>query len=65
MSCAKCLVPWEPQHEGITCQEFADWKRDNDPDTQEAGLEKHLAEHGISCPNCKFRYTLTKVGGNK
>ena len=23
MSCAKCLVPWEPQHEGISCQDFA------------------------------------------
>ena len=62
MSCAKCLEPWEPQHEGISCQDFARWKEENNPDNQAAGLEQHMAEHGISCPNCKFRYTLTKGG---
>ena len=62
MSCAKCLVPWEPQHEGVTCEDFARWKLENNPDNQAAGLEEHLAEHGISCPNCNFRYTLTKGG---
>merc|ERR1712106_512261 len=62
MSCAKCLVPWEPQHDGISCQDFARWKEENNPDTQAAGLEEHLAEHGISCPACNFRYTLTKGG---
>ena len=62
MSCAKCLEPWEPQHEGISCQDFARWKEENNPDNQAAGLEQHLAEHGISCPNCNFRYTLTKGG---
>lgn len=62
MSCAKCLVPWEAQHEGISCQDFAKWKEENNPDNQAAGLEKHMAEHGISCPNCNFRYTLTKGG---
>merc|ERR1719347_1869281 len=62
MSCAKCLVPWEPQHEGISCQDFAQWKEENNPDTQQEGVEAHLAEHGISCPACNFRYTLTKGG---
>jgi len=62
MSCAKCLVPWEPQHEGISCEDFARWKEENNPDRQAAGLEEHLAEHGISCPACNFRYTLTKGG---
>ena len=62
MSCAKCLEPWEPQHEGISCQDFARWKEENNPDNQAAGLEQHMAEHGISCPNCNFRYTLTKGG---
>lgn len=62
MSCAKCEQPWEPQHEGISCQDFARWKEENDPDRQAAGLEQHLAEHGISCPACNFRYTLTRGG---
>ena len=38
------------------------WKEENDPDRQAAGLEEHLAEHGISCPACNFRYTLTRGG---
>jgi E3 ubiquitin-protein ligase RNF31 len=25
-------------------------------------LELHLDEHGIQCPNCRFRYTLSKGG---
>lgn len=62
MSCARCLVPWEPQHEGVSCQDFARWKEENNPDNQAAGVEAHLAEHGISCPACNFRYTLTKGG---
>merc|ERR1719209_1856423 len=62
MSCTKCLVPWEPQHEGISCADFARWKEENNPDTQAEGVEAHLAKHGISCPSCNFRYTLTKGG---
>ena len=46
--------------QGISCQDFAKWKEENNPDNQAAGLEQHLAEHGISCPACNFRYTLTK-----
>ncbi|XP_040575747.1 uncharacterized protein [Lepeophtheirus salmonis] len=61
-SCAQCHVPWEPQHEKTTCEAFAAWKRDNDPESQEKGLEDHLKEYGITCPACKFRYTLTKGG---
>jgi hypothetical protein len=38
------------------------WKAENDPDHQAAGLEQHMAQHGISCPACNFRYTLTKGG---
>ena len=44
MSCAKCLVPWEPQHEGVSCADFARWKEENNPDNQAAGLEQHLAD---------------------
>jgi len=62
MSCAKCLLPWEAQHEGNSCADFARWKAENDPDRQAAGLEEHMAQHGISCPACNFRYTLTKGG---
>ncbi|XP_059093166.1 uncharacterized protein LOC131888343 isoform X2 [Tigriopus californicus] len=62
MSCSKCLVPWESAHENISCQAFAEWKEANDPDNQAKGLEKHLEEHGITCPSCKFQYTLSRGG---
>ena len=55
-------MQWESTHEGLSCEDFAAWKEDNDPDNQAKGVEKHLEEHGIQCPNCKFRYALTKGG---
>nr|CAD7452493.1 unnamed protein product [Timema tahoe] len=62
VTCAFCRRPWEKQHEGITCEKFAEWKEANDPEIQAAGLAKHLAENGIDCPKCKFRYSLARGG---
>ncbi|XP_029039956.2 E3 ubiquitin-protein ligase lubel isoform X4 [Osmia bicornis bicornis] len=62
VTCAQCRRPWEKQHQGITCEQFAAWKDQNDPDNQAAGLAKHLADNGIDCPKCKFRYSLSRGG---
>ncbi|XP_032690922.1 uncharacterized protein LOC116853802 isoform X2 [Odontomachus brunneus] len=62
VTCAFCRRPWEKQHEGISCEKFAEWKDENDPDNQAAGLAKHLADNGIDCPKCKFRYSLSRGG---
>ncbi|XP_076282019.1 linear Ubiquitin E3 ligase isoform X3 [Lasioglossum baleicum] len=62
VTCAFCRRPWEKQHEGITCEQFAAWKDENDPDNQAAGLAQHLADYGIDCPQCKFRYSLSRGG---
>ncbi|XP_028127889.1 E3 ubiquitin-protein ligase lubel isoform X1 [Diabrotica virgifera virgifera] len=62
VTCASCRRPWEKQHEGITCEKFAEWKDANDPENQASGVTKHLAENGIDCPKCKFRYSLSKGG---
>ncbi|KAJ9596170.1 hypothetical protein L9F63_027208, partial [Diploptera punctata] len=62
VTCASCRRPWEKQHEGISCEKFAEWKEANDPEIQAAGLAKHLAEHGLDCPKCKFRYALSRGG---
>lgn len=53
---------WEKQHEGISCDQFAAWKEENDPDYQEKGLAEHLADNGIDCPKCKFKYSLSRGG---
>lgn len=53
---------WEKQHEGLTCDQFTEWKEANDPEKQNEGVTKHLQIHGIDCPKCKFRYALARGG---
>ncbi|CAM1298142.1 RNF31 (predicted) [Pycnogonum litorale] len=60
--CGQCLVQWEDQHQGITCEAFKEWKESNDPQNQAAGVNKHLEEHGIQCPKCKFKFSLSRGG---
>uniref|UniRef100_A0A182MPV0 RING-type domain-containing protein n=1 Tax=Anopheles culicifacies TaxID=139723 RepID=A0A182MPV0_9DIPT len=62
ITCASCRKPWESQHEGLTCEKFTEWKEANDPELQAEGVQRHLQTHGISCPNCKFRYSLARGG---
>ncbi|XP_041779952.1 E3 ubiquitin-protein ligase lubel isoform X5 [Anopheles merus] len=62
ITCASCRKAWEAQHEGLTCEKFAEWKEANDPELQAEGVQRHLQTHGISCPNCKFRYSLARGG---
>ncbi|XP_046675565.1 E3 ubiquitin-protein ligase lubel-like isoform X2 [Homalodisca vitripennis] len=60
VTCASCRKPWEKQHEGLSCEAYAAWlEENNDPETQ---LNKHLADHGVTCPNCANRYSLSKGG---
>ncbi|CAL1532737.1 unnamed protein product, partial [Lymnaea stagnalis] len=61
-TCFSCKKEWEEQHEGLTCEEYAQWKIDNDPNNQSVGLAKHLDENGIDCPMCKMRFALAKGG---
>ncbi|CAN9506077.1 unnamed protein product [Ophioblennius macclurei] len=60
--CAQCKKPWEPQHQDVTCEQFQQWKRDNDPEYQKQGLAGYLRDNGITCPHCRFQYALTKGG---
>lgn len=43
-------LQWERAHEDATCEEFAQWKIDNDPTAQEQGLAAHLHANGIGEP---------------
>ncbi|KAF5304457.1 hypothetical protein FQA39_LY09653 [Lamprigera yunnana] len=62
VTCASCRRPWEKQHEGISCEKFSEWKEANDPEYQASAVAKHLAENGIDCPKCKFKYSLARGG---
>ncbi|XP_042232259.1 E3 ubiquitin-protein ligase lubel-like isoform X26 [Homarus americanus] len=62
VTCAHCRAPWEAAHEGISCEAFTRWKTDNDMEVAVQGVAKHLAECGITCPKCKFTYSLAKGG---
>lgn len=39
---------WEPQHQDLSCEQFQQWKRDNDPEYQRQGLAGYLRDNGIS-----------------
>ncbi|XP_034561728.1 E3 ubiquitin-protein ligase RNF31-like isoform X1 [Notolabrus celidotus] len=60
--CAQCKKPWEPQHQDLSCEQFQQWKRENDPEYQRQGLAGYLRDNGITCPSCRFVYALTKGG---
>ncbi|XP_034471874.1 uncharacterized protein LOC117779704 [Drosophila innubila] len=62
VTCAQCRKPWEKQHEGTSCSAYLEWKSENDPELQAQGVQEHLAQHGIDCPKCKFRYSLARGG---
>ncbi|XP_067620966.1 E3 ubiquitin-protein ligase lubel isoform X4 [Eurosta solidaginis] len=62
VTCAQCRKTWEKQHEGISCEQFKEWKEANDPEIQAQGVQEHLAHNGIDCPKCKFRYSLARGG---
>ena len=46
----QCGEQWEAQHYGISCEHFAQWKRENDPNFADTALDGHLKRHGIDCP---------------
>ncbi|KAM3603768.1 uncharacterized protein V6R79_001762 [Siganus canaliculatus] len=60
--CAQCKKPWESQHAGLSCDQYQLWKRENDPEYQRQGLAGYLRDNGITCPNCRFQYALSKGG---
>uniref|UniRef100_A0A1A9W5H4 Uncharacterized protein n=1 Tax=Glossina brevipalpis TaxID=37001 RepID=A0A1A9W5H4_9MUSC len=62
VTCAQCRKLWQKQHENITCDQFLEWQKANDPDIQALGVQRHLEQNGIDCPKCKFRYSLARGG---
>ncbi|XP_072271169.1 E3 ubiquitin-protein ligase RNF31 [Pyxicephalus adspersus] len=60
--CRNCKRLWEEQHRALSCEEFQNWKRENDAEYQAQGLAVYLQENGITCPHCKFSYALARGG---
>ena len=58
-TCWKCKRPWEIQHKGISCEQFAQWKWDSDP---EGSMATYLKCSGIKCPACHAQYEVARGG---
>lgn len=43
-----CVLQWESQHAGLSCEQYQSWKRENDPEYQRQGLAGYLRDNGIS-----------------
>lgn len=56
------FLQWEAQHDGLTCQEFAEWKELNDPERSAEEIARLVQMNGIECPKCKFKYSLARGG---
>jgi hypothetical protein len=52
------FLKWHNEHTDVSCELYADWLRDNDPDDPEVQLTKYLNTAGMVCPNqqCKAIY---------
>ncbi|CAK1550071.1 unnamed protein product [Leptosia nina] len=62
VTCSTCRKPWSTNHDGISCEEYASWLEDNDPERSIAAVQQHLKENGLECPRCHFKYSLSRGG---
>ncbi|XP_041977692.1 E3 ubiquitin-protein ligase lubel isoform X2 [Aricia agestis] len=62
VSCSQCRKPWTANHNGLTCEQYAAWLEDNDPERSIAAVQQHLKENGLECPRCRFKYSLSRGG---
>ncbi|UJR09583.1 hypothetical protein I4U23_013818 [Adineta vaga] len=64
MQCQGCCRKWLDNHQGISCEAYGEWLRENDPDDPEVQLMKYLDTAGMMCPNgqCKQIYEY-QAGG--
>lgn len=46
----------------MSCNDFDAWLSREEPDSAENALEIYFEENGIQCPECKFRYALSRGG---
>ncbi|CAF3657312.1 unnamed protein product [Rotaria sordida] len=58
--CQQCCRKWFDEHNGMSCEQYAEWLTDNDPDDPEVQLTKYLNTAGMVCPraDCSLKRTL-------
>lgn len=54
------LLQWTANHEGLTCDQYAAWIEDNDPERSVSAIQQHLRDNGLECPRCHFKYSLSR-----
>ncbi|CAH0726116.1 unnamed protein product, partial [Brenthis ino] len=62
VTCATCRKPWNANHDGLSCDQYAAWLEDNDPERSIVAVQQHLKENGLDCPRCHFKYSLSRGG---
>ncbi|CAH2104287.1 unnamed protein product [Euphydryas editha] len=62
ITCSSCRKQWTVNHDGVTCEQYAAWLEDNDPERSIAAVQQHLRENGLECPRCHFKYSLSRGG---
>ena len=48
------LFQWDPKHDYMSCEAFAEWKNKNNPEFQRRGLAAYLEDVGIGNKNCIY-----------
>lgn len=54
------FLQWSQNHDGLSCEQYAAWLADNDPEISVAAVQQHLRENGLECPRCHFKYSLSR-----
>ncbi|XP_068197662.1 E3 ubiquitin-protein ligase RNF31 isoform X2 [Antennarius striatus] len=58
-TCCQCRLPWSPQHQGLSCDQFRVWQQQNQPDSHGTALQ---GGSSIECPSCRFVFGLSRGG---
>ena len=55
------ILQWEDQHDTLSCDGFAEWKRNNDPNFQKEGLAAHLQANGIGNASSLLSFSCSSI----
>jgi len=61
-TCFGCKEKWDDDHEGLSCEQYKQWKIDNDDNLQNAAVNNILNNASLKCPKCKLEFQLARGG---